>query len=162
MQRQRALAAVEGAVTLAVADLADGVAAPAVHLPVVDGAPVVAGQPLQRAGVVGSDGDLHDVGEAGRFVLGAAGRRGHPPPAQGVSRTPQLSLMLAVGRNQVQRWGGDLSVHSLAEGTTFRVRLPLVVAAEPERPPPRCARRCRGGSGRTGCWWWTTTWRTRG
>ncbi|PTL84152.1 response regulator [Vitiosangium sp. GDMCC 1.1324] len=45
---------------------------------------------------------------------------------------PQLSLMLAVARNQVQRWGGELSVENLpgGRGAAFVVRLPLARATE--------------------------------
>ncbi|AKJ07291.1 histidine kinase/DNA gyrase B/HSP90-like ATPase [Archangium gephyra] len=39
---------------------------------------------------------------------------------------PQLSLLLAVARTQVQRWGGELTVENLPEGgAAFVVRLPL-------------------------------------
>jgi signal transduction histidine kinase len=44
---------------------------------------------------------------------------------------PQLSLLLAVARNQVQRWGGELTVENLAGGgAAFVVRLPLARSAE--------------------------------
>ena len=59
---------------------------------------------------------------------------------------PQLSLLLAVARNQVQRWGGELTVENLQEcGAAFVVRLPLArseeeaipAAAVPEAAAPR-------------------------
>jgi CheY-like chemotaxis protein/PAS domain-containing protein len=44
---------------------------------------------------------------------------------------PQLSLLLAVARNQVQRWGGELTVENLQEcGAAFVVRLPLARSEE--------------------------------
>ncbi|WNG40055.1 response regulator [Archangium violaceum] len=45
---------------------------------------------------------------------------------------PQLSLLLAVARNQVQRWGGELSVENLSggHGAAFVVRLPLARSSE--------------------------------
>ncbi|MFY0528642.1 response regulator [Archangium gephyra] len=44
---------------------------------------------------------------------------------------PQLSLLLAVARNQVQRWGGELTVENLPEGgAAFVVRLPLARSEE--------------------------------
>jgi two-component system, cell cycle sensor histidine kinase and response regulator CckA len=42
---------------------------------------------------------------------------------------PQRSLLLAVAREQVRRWGGELSVENFGEGrTAFVVRLPLARA----------------------------------
>jgi len=43
---------------------------------------------------------------------------------------PQRSLLLAVSREQVRRWGGDLTVENLSggQGSAFVVRLPLVRA----------------------------------
>ena len=45
---------------------------------------------------------------------------------------PQLSLLLAVARSQVQRWGGELTVENLpdSEGSAFVVRLPLAKPSE--------------------------------
>jgi CheY-like chemotaxis protein len=43
---------------------------------------------------------------------------------------PQLSLLLAVARSQVQRWGGELTVENLPEGSAFVVRLPLARPSE--------------------------------
>jgi signal transduction histidine kinase len=45
---------------------------------------------------------------------------------------PQLSLLLAVARSQVQRWGGELTVENMPEGhgTAFVVRLPLARSEE--------------------------------
>ncbi len=62
-------------------------------------------------------------------------------PLKGKSRTPQLSLLLAVGRNQVQRWAGELTCEPLppegdsneARGVAFRVQLPV---AEGKAAPP--------------------------
>ncbi|MGZ3458992.1 MAG: response regulator, partial [Archangium sp.] len=60
---------------------------------------------------------------------------------------PQLSLLLAVARNQVQRWGGELTVENMPEGhgAAFVVRLPLAKsseeAAEREAGPSREAGR---------------------
>ncbi|MFY0571219.1 hybrid sensor histidine kinase/response regulator [Archangium lansingense] len=73
-------------------------------------------------------------------------------PLNRESVAPQLSLLLAVARNQVQRWGGELTVENLPEGgAAFVVRLPLVrsadeaaavVAARPtEGPEPAGPRR---------------------
>ncbi len=71
-------------------------------------------------------------------------------PLKGKSRAPQLSLLLAVARNQVQRWGGELVCDNCegAEGTFCRVRLPLAVAraeeaetAEPKHAEPPRRRR---------------------
>ncbi len=51
---------------------------------------------------------------------------------------PQRSLLLAVSREQVRRWGGELTVENLPEGrgTAFVVRLPLAraPATGPVRP----------------------------
>ena len=48
---------------------------------------------------------------------------------------PQLSLLLAVARNQVQRWGGELTVENLQEcGAAFVVRLPLARSEEEAVP----------------------------
>lgn len=53
------------------------------------------------------------------------------------SKRPQLSLMLAVARAQVERWGGELRCDN-CEGevtaTSFTVRLPLIVAQSKETP----------------------------
>lgn len=57
-------------------------------------------------------------------------------PLKGKSKSPQLSLLLAVARNQVQRWGGEL-VPEVGEQTAFVVRLPVAEAeaVEPEEAP---------------------------
>jgi signal transduction histidine kinase/CheY-like chemotaxis protein len=58
-------------------------------------------------------------------------------PLEPRSRAPQLSLVLAVARNQVRRWGGDLIVRNRQDqkGATFRVTLPSA-PGEPEQPVP--------------------------
>lgn len=59
-------------------------------------------------------------------------------PLNGDVGAPQLSLLLAVARHQVQRWGGDLRVENLPgqEGAAFVVRLPrLEVRREQEQGP---------------------------
>lgn len=57
-------------------------------------------------------------------------------PFKGKFRTPHLSLLLAVARNQVQRWGGELHcMNCNAEvGATFELRLPM--SKEEQRPVP--------------------------
>jgi signal transduction histidine kinase len=56
---------------------------------------------------------------------------------------PQLSLLLAVARNQVQRWGGELTLENLPEGqgTAFVVRLPLARSSEEQEAAERTAGR---------------------
>jgi signal transduction histidine kinase/CheY-like chemotaxis protein len=52
-------------------------------------------------------------------------------PLKGKSRTPQLSLLLAVARNQVQRWGGELTCDNRSDGVagaSFEVKLPKALA----------------------------------
>ncbi len=61
-------------------------------------------------------------------------------PLKGRSRTPHLSLLLAVGRDQVQRWGGELVCESSEAGTSFVLRLPVAKPAEAPPPPPPEAR----------------------
>ena len=55
--------------------------------------------------------------------------------------TPQLSLLLAVAREQVRRWGGELTVENLAgrPGAAFVVRMPLVRSAEQRDEDARLA-----------------------
>jgi len=49
-------------------------------------------------------------------------------PLDRAATAPQRSLILAVARDQVQRWGGELTVENVKEGgAAFRIRLPLVV-----------------------------------
>lgn len=65
-------------------------------------------------------------------------------PLKGTSAAPQLSLLLAVGRNHVRRWGGELDRRNRPDqaGAIYRVHLPLAqeelrLKPEPEvRPPP--------------------------
>lgn len=52
------------------------------------------------------------------------------------SKRPQLSLMLAVARAQVQRWGGELRSENGEKGASFVVRLPLVMVEQAERATP--------------------------
>ncbi len=58
-------------------------------------------------------------------------------PLKGPTPAPHLSLLLAMGRNQVQRWGGELWAENIGDsaGTRFHLRLP--VAMPQEKPPPR-------------------------
>lgn len=53
-------------------------------------------------------------------------------PLNRVAGAPQLSLLLAVARNQVQRWGGELTVENIpgGRGAAFVVRLPLTRSSE--------------------------------
>lgn len=63
------------------------------------------------------------------------------------SKRPQLALLLAVARAQVERWGGELRCDNCdgdEVGASFTVRLPLVIAqtsatssADPARAPAR-------------------------
>lgn len=70
-------------------------------------------------------------------------------PLKQKSRTPQLTLLLAVARSQVQRWGGELECSNVDScGAAFTLRLPEVEPKEthePERPvrtaEPRRARK---------------------
>ena len=70
-------------------------------------------------------------------------------PLKGKSKMPQLSLLLAVGRNQVQRWGGELTSAAREAGASFQVRLPVALAKEqpvplaPPRPEPRLTHQAR-------------------
>lgn len=61
-------------------------------------------------------------------------------PLQAKATAPQLSLLLAVARAQVQRWGGELSCQSgVDHGVTFQLRLPIAgegATASPPRAPP--------------------------
>ncbi|MHB8874919.1 MAG: response regulator [Myxococcaceae bacterium] len=45
------------------------------------------------------------------------------------SGTPQLSLLLAAARNQVQRWGGALGAEPIPGGAAFFLRLPIAASA---------------------------------
>jgi len=59
-------------------------------------------------------------------------------PLRGSPNAP-LALLLAVGRSQVQRWGGSLSCENCDErdrGARFCIRLPVEVAAERGEPAP--------------------------
>jgi CheY-like chemotaxis protein len=57
-------------------------------------------------------------------------------PLKGVSVSPQRALLLAVGRSQVQRWGGELICESQAAGVEFRVRLPVAKPVEAAATEP--------------------------
>ncbi|MFL5358278.1 ATP-binding protein [Archangium sp.] len=88
-------------------------------------------------------------------------------PLNRLAGAPQLSLLLAVARSQVQRWGGELTVENVpgGDGAAFVVRLPLARASEEpaQQPGAGRGRRARGASSRrAGCWWWMTTRTTRG
>lgn len=52
-------------------------------------------------------------------------------PLKGETPAPQLSLLLAVGRHQIQRWGGELWLENLPDGSgaAFRLRLPVLETA---------------------------------
>ncbi|MGA9524477.1 MAG: response regulator [Myxococcaceae bacterium] len=58
-------------------------------------------------------------------------------PLKGPTPAPQLSLLLAMGRNQVQRWGGELWAENVGDGRGARFHLRLPVAVPQEKPPPR-------------------------
>ncbi len=60
-------------------------------------------------------------------------------PLKGKTQAPQLALLLAVGRGQLQRWGGELWAENLPEmrGAAFRIRLPLETEAREEAETPR-------------------------
>lgn len=72
------------------------------------------------------------------------------------SKRPQLSLLLAVARAQVERWGGELRCSNCEgelSGANFTVRLPLVVAqispaVEATRTPARGVQLRRGNARR--------------
>jgi signal transduction histidine kinase/ActR/RegA family two-component response regulator len=58
-------------------------------------------------------------------------------PLKGNGKAPQLSLLLAVARNQVQRWGGELECLNCSgetAGAAFLLRLPRVVVAAAGAP----------------------------
>ncbi len=60
-------------------------------------------------------------------------------PLRGRASRPQLSLLLAVARNQVQRWGGELSCEPCGDpthGARFRLRLPAAEPSDVRQPPP--------------------------
>ncbi len=73
-------------------------------------------------------------------------------PLKARSASPQLFLLLAVGRAHVRRWGGELSSEPAGSdnegwGMVFRLNLPLVArqqrADEPVTPPKRRAQSTR-------------------
>lgn len=70
------------------------------------------------------------------------------------SKRPQLSLLLAVAKAQVERWGGELRCDNCEgddSGALFTVRLPLVIAqtaAEPAKTPARGVQIRRGNAKR--------------
>ncbi|MHB8878797.1 MAG: response regulator, partial [Myxococcaceae bacterium] len=72
----------------------------------------------------------------GSFSPGEQAALFNPLGKQG---TPELSLLLAAARNQVQRWGGSLSLETQGgarPGAAFALRLPRAEAARaPVRPP---------------------------
>ncbi|HVE86921.1 MAG TPA: response regulator [Myxococcales bacterium] len=60
-------------------------------------------------------------------------------PLKGKPVASERSLLLGVARTEVQRWGGELLVEPRgepAQGATFTLRLPLVVAAQPAARAP--------------------------
>jgi signal transduction histidine kinase/CheY-like chemotaxis protein len=66
-------------------------------------------------------------------------------PLKGTTPAPHLSLLLAVARNQIQRWGGELWCENAPEraGALFRLRLPQTQPTEgpvPETPAERAHR----------------------
>lgn len=60
-------------------------------------------------------------------------------PLKGKTPAPQLSLLLAVGRHQVQHWGGELWAENQPDGggAAFRLRLPIVQEVEAEEQRAR-------------------------
>jgi CheY-like chemotaxis protein len=68
-------------------------------------------------------------------------------PLKGKSNAPQLALLRALARSQVQRWGGELECHNLENGQPGAecvVRLPISRADEPSpKAEPRRQRRPR-------------------
>ncbi len=58
-------------------------------------------------------------------------------PLKGAARQPQLSLLLAMARTQVQRWGGELGCERVSRdtGAVFHLRLPTAERPD-ERPAP--------------------------
>ncbi|MBF5042456.1 response regulator [Aggregicoccus sp. 17bor-14] len=64
-------------------------------------------------------------------------------PLNRASSTPHVSLLLAVARHQVQRWGGELTVENVkpeegvkdAKGAAFVVRLPRALEVGREQQP---------------------------
>lgn len=65
-------------------------------------------------------------------------------PLKAGGRAAQLSILLAVGRDQARRWGGDLTCENRPHpesGGVFHLRLPLVRPEELPAPKPAPARR---------------------
>ncbi len=58
-------------------------------------------------------------------------------PLKGRTPAPHLNLLLAMGRNQVQRWGGELWAENIGDGVGTRFHLKLPVAVPQEKPAPR-------------------------
>jgi CheY-like chemotaxis protein len=59
-------------------------------------------------------------------------------PLRGKSKLPQLSLLLAVAKNQVERWGGSLLCENAADGepgVLYRFHMPLAEEQEDEAGP---------------------------
>lgn len=73
-------------------------------------------------------------------------------PLKGKGSAPQLTLLLAIARNQVQRWGGELTCDNATStlGGAFHLRLPVdhALAHPPLGPPavPSLPRGRRSGS----------------
>lgn len=96
----------------------------------------------ERLGEDGGRVRLETRAEADGWVMLRVEDAGTPYEAEEMTRlfdplnrgagAPQLSLLLAVARNQVQRWGGELTVENMpgGDGTAFVVRLPLARSSE--------------------------------
>jgi len=96
----------------------------------------------ERLGDSGGRVRLETRAEADGWVTLRVEDAGTPYEAEEMSRmfdplnrdagAPQLSLLLAVARNQVQRWGGELTLENMpgGQGTAFVVRLPLARSTE--------------------------------
>jgi len=96
----------------------------------------------ERLGDSGGRVRLETRAEADGWVTLRVEDAGTPYEAEEMSRmfdplnrdagAPQLSLLLAVARDQVQRWGGELTLENMpgGQGTAFVVRLPLARSTE--------------------------------
>jgi two-component system cell cycle sensor histidine kinase/response regulator CckA len=96
----------------------------------------------ERLGESGGRVRLETRAEADGWVTLRVEDAGEPYEAEEMTRmfdplnreagAPQLSLLLAVARDQVQRWGGELSLENMSggHGTAFVMRLPLARSSE--------------------------------